>query len=375
MRIVLITEYFPDAHGIITGGVERRVLRIAQHLSKNHSVTIVAANTILPSQREIAGVRVIRCGSPRVYTSRGSLFLRLYMLYDMLRRGKTVEGDLVEATNATVYLVGFLIGMAMGTKSVAWVPDVVGRSLFDSLGVISGTTAFLMERVGLLLPWDRYIALSLQTKSKLERLGIPGSKIKVVYGGVDTAVKMVMPSSPKQILTISRLVSYKRVEDIITALPLVKSRVPEVRLCIVGDGPQKERLVKLARESGVADSVEFIAHVSDAKLRAVMSKSMLYCSASLVEGFGLSVMEALARGVPAVISDIETHQEITGGDGVLFFRPRDPKDLSDKLVDLLTNKRLWYKKSREARQLASRYSWPHIAAQTLAVYNRVVQHV
>lgn len=373
MKIVLVTEYFPSARSIITGGVERRVARIAQLLAKYHTVTVLAANTVERGQREVAGLRVVRCGQKRTYTSRGSLLTRLHMLLDMFQKGKTLECDIVEASNATVYLAGFFIGLAVKAKRVAWVPDVFGRNLLGSLGVISGIAALLMERVGLLLPWDHYIALSRQTEMKLRRLGVAGKKISVVYGGVDVDVERAKPASYEQILTVSRLVPYKRVEDIIAAMRLVKQKVPSARLRIVGDGSQRERLVCMAREGGVGDCVQFIAHVTDAKLQTVMSKAAVYCSASTVEGFGLSVMEAMARGIPAVIPDIKIHREVNTGKGVLYFRPQDHRDLADKLIRLLTEKNLWEKRSREARDLASRYSWPLIAAHTLGVYNKTIK--
>ena len=89
----------------------------------------------------------------------------------------------------------------------------------------------------------------------------------------------------------------------------------------------------------------------------------------MVEGFGLVTFEAGAVGTPAILADIAINQEVTQkGQGVLFFKPENSKDLAAKIKRLLSDKNLYQQKQREIKKLAQSYSWQKIYAKTRSFY-------
>jgi len=107
---------------------------------------------------------------------------------------------------------------------------------------------------------------------------------------------------------------------------------------------------------------------------AFLREPHLFCLPSVVEGFGLVTIEALASGVPFVNSNIPPTQEITqNGQGGLLFVPKNPQDLAAKAIKLLTNKPLYQTKVNQGLKLAQNYSWETIAKQSEEYYSQVVK--
>ena len=108
---------------------------------------------------------------------------------------------------------------------------------------------------------------------------------------------------PPTILTVSRLTAgdrYKGVEDLLRAMPAVSGKIPSARLRIVGRGDDLPRLLELARQLGVAESVDFLGYVDDARLRDELRSCRLFALPSRKEGFGLVFLEAMAHGRPCL---------------------------------------------------------------------------
>ncbi len=141
-----------------------------------------------------------------------------------------------------------------------------------------------------------------------------------------------MPGSAKTIFTAGRLVDYKRVDRIISALALTS---PDWRLRIAGDGPARGGLEQLARRLGVADRVDFLGFVERDELVRWYRTAAVVVSVSEHESQGISLVEGLAAGVPAVASNIEAHVgviEMTGGSVTLVEPDLAPEDLAHVLT-------------------------------------------
>jgi len=141
------------------------------------------------------------------------------------------------------------------------------------------------------------------------------------------------------ILSVGRLVPRKGFDSMISVLSVVRHEIPDVRYVIVGEGPDRERLEKLAAEHGVTDIVEFAGQVDD--IRPQLQGASIYVhparsTGSDVEGFGIAIIEASAAGLAVVVGEsggaIET--VIDGKTGVLV-DPNDPAALAVEVVALL----------------------------------------
>jgi glycosyltransferase involved in cell wall biosynthesis len=167
------------------------------------------------------------------------------------------------------------------------------------------------------------------------------------------------------VVCVAALRPHKNQELLIEALPSLPN---DVRLVLVGHAePYAETLRAQARSRGLADRVVFAGRVADADLEGLWRASSVAAMPTLAEGFGLPLVEAMARGVPAAVSDIPVLREV-GGDWPAYFDPHDPADAARAIRGLLDSP-----PDREhGRAIAARFTWPAVAAATWEVYDRTL---
>lgn len=141
------------------------------------------------------------------------------------------------------------------------------------------------------------------------------------------------------LLTVARLVPHKGIDSVIAALPLL----PEVGYLVAGGGPDRLRLQQLAEAAGVADRVRFLGAVPDAELPAIYRMATVYVGlsreeAGQVEGFGLSLVEAQACGVPVVATNCGGIPDaVSDGQSGVLIPPNDPAAAVVAIAALLTD--------------------------------------
>ena len=166
------------------------------------------------------------------------------------------------------------------------------------------------------------------------------------------------------IICVARLVKTKRIDQLIKA---VLGLQPMPKLIIVGHGPQEKPLKNLAQ-----GNVKFLQNLPRKDLIQILRRSDLFCLPSVVEGFGIATIEAMACGLPAVLADIPVNREVTrNGQGAVFFEPENIADLTDKIKSI---KAVYKQKQAEAFKLARTYSWERIYKETKAVYETCLNH-
>ncbi|MFC7721807.1 glycosyltransferase [Nonomuraea recticatena] len=175
-----------------------------------------------------------------------------------------------------------------------------------------------------------------------------------------------------RVLSIGRLVPRKGVDTVLRAL----RELPEAELVIAGgeaEDPEAVRLAELAAAYGLADRVKVIGSVPRERVPALMRSADVLVSVPWYEPFGMVPLEAMACGVPVIASAVGGHLDTVAGCGVLV-PPRRPQALARALRDLLDNParraQLGEAGARKARQM---YGWPHVAEQTEAVYQSVLE--
>jgi len=359
VKILLVTEFFPRSKKLkFTGGVEVRTYYLAKALKKNHHLKVISRST------------------SHVPASLKSIFSRATFSIQAVIQGLKFNPDLVEGSNFVSYLPSFFIAKIKQVPAIAWYPDVFMKTWQQHFGAL-GKIGELVEKLTLLLPWDHFIALSQQTKQKLLDQNIPTNRVTVIYPGINTdEISKIKSPKYKQptICCISRLVSYKRVADLIQALAICKKTLPDLSLLIIGTGPQEKKLRCLATDLNLNQSIIWKQNLSRQELLKSLKASHLHALPSIVEGFGLVTLEALASSIPYVNANTPINKEITHNSlGGLLFKPKDPRDLSQKIIKLLTNTKLRTTKKTEAKKLLQNYSWQKSATQTLNVYNKMLR--
>jgi glycosyltransferase involved in cell wall biosynthesis len=158
---------------------------------------------------------------------------------------------------------------------------------------------------------DKNIAVSDWTKKRLETLGVPEEKITVIPNGIDLKwiseiesegglTSTGLDGKIYDIIFAGRLIKEKNVDVLLKAVSLLKVDFPDIRCCIVGDGPEKAALVELAKKMEVCRNVEFAGFQEYSALIGKIKASKVLVLPSSREGFGMVVIEAFACGVPVV---------------------------------------------------------------------------
>ena len=146
-------------------------------------------------------------------------------------------------------------------------------------------------------------------------------------------------------------------------------RLPDdVRLVLVGhDEGYGSELAGAAAQLGVSERVRLLEGVPDAELEALWESAGCAAFPTLAEGFGLPVLEAMRRGVPVACSDIPVLHEV-GGNAARFFDPHDPGAAAAAIAACLSDASA----GARGREQAAAFTWERAAAQTFAVYERVL---
>jgi alpha-1,3-rhamnosyl/mannosyltransferase len=148
-----------------------------------------------------------------------------------------------------------------------------------------------------------------------------------------------------------------------------------MRAQLVIAGPMAEGksiLRRLADELGIARHVVFTGFVKDADLRALYSAARVCVCPSLYEGFGFTVLEAMACAAPVVCSSATSLPEVAGN-AALYFDPYDADEMASQIVRAFSDKALRASLVEQGRHNLQRFNWAETARQTLAVYHQALQ--
>ena len=371
MRICIATEFFPTSEKAeVRGGVEARAFHVARLLAKKHEVVVLASRERgTPEEDEFLGLRVLRYGKQREYSQKGSLAERLSFIIEGREVG--VKFDLVDGYNFISYPVAWGISRRQDIPAITTYHDVWLGRWVKNVGA-GGILGEILERYVLSRRWNKFIAVSGYTRDRLVESGIREDLIEVIPSGVDLQMfeRIKTEKYPEPtVCCIARLVDYKRVDDLVRALGLVRTEIPGVRCKVIGTGPEGGKLRALVEGLGLRENVEFLGSIEEhRRVIEVLKSSHAFCLPSTLEGLGLVVVEAMAAGVPFVVSELPALVETTGGKGGVFFRPRDHRDLADKLSLVLKDKKIQRGLAKQGVERAKTYDWKMLVDKIEKVY-------
>ncbi len=238
--------------------------------------------------------------------------------------------------------------------------------------------------------WTRDLTLSV-----LGELGLDahGQRLRVVHmgtdpsqfrPGVETAALRKRVDLPdggtRWLVTVARLEQIKGIDTVIQALPAILEREPDVGYVIAGRGPDRERLEKLAHKLGVADRVRFLGLVGDQDLPAVYNLGSVYLGMSRrvgrmdVEGFGISLVEASACGLPVVAGNSGGIPDaVRDGETGILVPPEDPAALADAVCRVLADRGLASQLGQNGRRaVETHFNWDRVVRDLRAIESEVV---
>ncbi|MEO5690986.1 MAG: glycosyltransferase family 1 protein [Candidatus Saccharimonadales bacterium] len=199
------------------------------------------------------------------------------------------------------------------------------------------------------------------------------SKIIVTHeAGVPVGIDPeVMPQfeNKRFIFSVNNAFPYKNIKLIIDGFAVLKKNHPDLILLLAG---KKDffygELEKYVEQQAIPD-VHFLGFISDGEKRWYYNHAQAYVSASLSEGFNISLLEAMYENCPAVISNASCHPEV-GGDAALYFDPHSVDSLVEKLDMVLTQSGVREDLIKKGKKRVTEFSWERMAEETVAVYKK-----
>lgn len=215
----------------------------------------------------------------------------------------------------------------------------------------------------------KIITVSKATRDEIiDHLKVDKEKIVITYEGADigilsTSEKPVMYG--KYFLYVGNAYPHKNLDQLISAFDNFKDS--KIKLVLVG---VDDYFYQKLRGKVKNKNIVFLGNVSDADLANLYQFAVAYVSPSLMEGFGLPVLEAMTHKCLVVASDIPVFREITGGNAI-FFNPKDSKEIFVKLDEVQKNYSKLEGVKKKAFLESKKYSWEKMVKETLKIYQSV----
>jgi len=218
-------------------------------------------------------------------------------------------------------------------------------------------------------------------------LGVAKERIEVISNGVDTQrfkpfTNHRNSAEQKKLLTVARLDLHKGHDRVLEALSILKKQGLTPNYTIVGQGSEEMRLRKMTQALGLENQVVFAGFVSEKQLPAIYTSCDIYVMASreipgrldLVEGFGISFLEAGASGLPVVAGDSGgVSDAVQHGKTGLLVNPDNPEDIASAIKLLLTDDNLARRYGNEGRRWTeTQMSWEHAAERLINAIQRMM---
>lgn len=224
----------------------------------------------------------------------------------------------------------------------------------------------------------RVVTVSRFSRDEIVRhLGVSPAQVEVIYSG-PSAVAAARPpeaeSRQRLLLYVGSVLARRHVAELVDGFARLARRRPEVHLAIVGDarGVPRVDVASRVRAAGVESRVTVRGYVTDAELSDLYARASAFAFLSSYEGFGLTPLDAIAAGIPAVVLDTPVAREIYG-DAALRLATPDPVQIEHALERALFDSTERARLIQAGRDTSDRYSWTDSARQTLAALARAAR--
>ena len=200
----------------------------------------------------------------------------------------------------------------------------------------------------------------------------PQMNIPIIHNGVD-AVSFHPPENTRndgvvRLICVGRLIERKGQHHLIKAFSMLENKKTE--LILVGTGDYEEKLKALAAECGVQDRVDFRGTVDLIDMPLVYREADIFVLPSMSEGMSLGLLEAMASGLPVIVTNAGGTDELVDENG-LIVPWSDVPALHDAIAQLVDDKDARAKMSQRSRQTAERFSWDVVANKYLEEFERI----
>lgn len=235
---------------------------------------------------------------------------------------------------------------------------------------------------------DHIVTVSDFSKNQIiETLRVPESKVTVIPCGVGKEFTAGLSRTECRRLTsslgipfpfilyVGNLKPHKNVKTLLLAFAQMRKgrKMPHSLVLVANDERWKPAIVQECLKLGIAEAIVFAPQVSQSWLPFVYGAADLLVMPSMIEGFGLPVVEAMACGTPVVASSAASLPEV-GGEAVLYFDPHSVEELAAQMERLLQSEELQASLSNSGIRRAKQFSWEKAARRHIELYGQFLGH-
>jgi glycosyltransferase involved in cell wall biosynthesis len=386
VRILYLTEFL----SAIGGGGEVMFRDFAVEMARRGHTVDIASHQSKEPLPAMGGLVTVHNVTPPIALKHGdfpSLFHQFSFILKSVVKGaeiiKANRADIIHANTLSPAFAGSILGMLFGIPVINTVHHVYSvkhreyttrkyrRRLLSKL---ISFPKLLCEKAIVRLPAAKIVTVSQSSMDDLVGFGVPPGKVTMVPNAVylDSNLREGLQYE-NLALFLGRLVDYKNIDIIIKAFVQVVHAIPSARLVIAGDGPEREELERLAAAKGLSDNIVFEGFVSENRKEALLKSCAMLLFPSMIEGFGIVLLEAFARNKPVVVADVRPLTEIVddNADGFIV-GSTSPSEWADKIVLLLKNKSICSEMGAKGRgKVETRFNIAHAAKRLEAIYEEV----
>jgi len=363
--VIFLTYHFPPE----VGGIQTRISKYVENLAKRGirvKVLLVGHNPIVTARFQ--GSEVVACPGGVTHLPRNVILVTRSVI-----RSKVDVVHVFTGASTLLGVYALTLGRVMRAKCVV---SFFGREDFVLPNLASG----ILFRLSVNLAGSIDVNSSATGTSLPEKFKI---KTHVLLGAAEEPRSSALAQERRHqdeaavLLFVGRLVERKGVDDLLRAFAIIRSRFPQARLSIVGDGPQRSELVKLAEQLQLSDCVDF----RGTRVGAELDQEYARCTAFVLpskdiatdtanEGLGLALIEASMHAKPLIGTRHGGIPEIVkqGENGILI-PPGDPASLAEALAEILVDEDHAREMGKRGFQMAkSRFSWERATNVLLETY-------
>jgi glycosyltransferase involved in cell wall biosynthesis len=265
-----------------------------------------------------------------------------------------------------------------GHASARWVNGpafVVSAHGPDMINVPENSSVGRRACVAAMARADVVLANSTWAARRCEAIAGRPLPVRVVHLGADIPPAGPAHNGTTRLVSVAHLVKRKRHDVVLRALALLDpAQRPEY--LVVGDGPCRDPLERLASELGVADRVRFLGQLPNPEAVAQAAACDLFVLPGVEEPFGVAFVEAMAAGLPAIGSRGEGGPEdiAAAGEGMVLVAPDDPGALAAEIRRLTSDPAELRRLGAAARQtVAANFTWERCGVETVAAYRAALE--
>lgn len=364
MKIAILTPLFPPKH---LAGLEIAAYNIAKHLAEKHEVYVITSiDKGLPKESTEEGFYVHRFKTSNIPILRTVLYyIKSFFII------REINPDIVHVQTIFLALSGLL------AKKFLHKPYIVygrGSDVYFSWRFKNLISKPILKNA------DAVIALTGDMKREIQ--SICNRDVFVIPNGIDLErfenlskedLRSKLEIKEENIiLFVGTLRPVKGMKYLIEAMKTITDKNKNSRLFIVGDGEERKCLENLVRTLNIERYVTFIGKIPNDEIPKYMAASDVFVLPSLSEGFPVTVVEAMASGLPIVATTVRGLPEIIENDENGFLvEPKNPKRIAEKVLLLLEDNELRKRISGKNKEQSKSFSWDNTVDSLEKIYKQI----